>query len=168
MEEKNNIDSVITFIVVLVLLVWLLMGCCPCKHLATSTRDSLRVDVVERIVEVRDTAYIDVPGDKQSVTTQDTTSFLENTYAMSRASIVGGGLYHDLVTKSHRLKIPFTVPTIQRDSIVYFNSHSTEIVEVEKSLTWWQETQIKGFWAMLAVLTIILLWKRIRRKISLL
>lgn len=169
MEDDNRLPDVWLFIIALVGLVWwMLAGCCPCKQLTTSMQDSVRIEVVERIVEVRDTAYIEVAGDKQTVTTQDTTSFLENNFAWSRASIVSGGLYHELVTKSNRLDIPITIPTLRRDSVVYHNSYRTEIVEVAKPLTWRQETQIKGFWAMLAIFIIICLWKMMKSKISLL
>ena len=156
------------FIIALCLMVWLLAGCCPCRHLTTSSQDSVRVEVVERIVEVRDTAYVEVAGDKQVVTTRDTTSFLENDFAYSRASVVRGGLYHELVTKHHRLAFPITIPTLRRDSIVYQGFYRTEVVEVAKPLTWWQQTQIKGFWVMLLILTIIYLWKMLKQKIMLL
>lgn len=166
-ELRKEARQVVVFVAVLAILVWLLLGCCPCRHLTTSTQDSLRVEVVERIVEVRDTAYIDVPGDKQVVTTQDTTSYLENSYAMSRASIVKGGLYHDLITKGRTIEIPFTAPTLRRDSVVYFNSHSTEIVEVAKPLSWWQQTQIKGFWIMALITALYVLLKIAKAKMGL-
>lgn len=152
MEKRDNIYRVIVFIVALVLLVWMLTACCPCRHITTSTQDSVRVEVVERLVEVRDTAYFEVEKDSQVVTTKDTTSFLENAYSISRVSIVNGGLYHELSTKSRLWNIPFTIPTIRRDCTVFRNFYRTEVVEVERELTWWQQTQIGGFWVLAALL----------------
>ncbi|MBR6631236.1 MAG: hypothetical protein IKK89_04750 [Alistipes sp.] len=167
MEEDNRLSEVVVFIIALCLMVWLLAGCCPCRHLTASSQDSVRVEVVERIVEVRDTAYVEVAGDKQVVTTRDTTSFLENDFAYSRASVVRGGLYHELVTKSSRLAFPITIPTLRRDSIVYQGFYRTEVVEVAKPLTWWQQTQIKGFWVMLAIVTILYFIRKMRKKVGL-
>lgn len=165
MEERNNIDGIITFIVVLVLLVWLLMGCCPCKHLATSTQDSLRVEVVERIVEVRDTAYIDMPSIRDSVTTMARESHLENEYAFSDAAILANGsLSHTLQVRPRTVQIQFKKPIIHRDSIVYRNSYRTVTVEVERALTWWQQTQIRGFWVMLIFIAVLAAIWRVKRR----
>ena len=167
MKEDNRLSEVIVFIIALCLMAWMLAGCCPCKQLATSMQDSVRVEVVERIVEVRDTAYVEVAGDKQVVTTRDTTSFLENDFAYSRASVVRGGLYHELVTKRHRLAFPITIPTLRRDSIVYQGFFRTEVVEVAKPLTWWQQTQIIGFWIMFSIAFIAILLKILKAKMGL-
>jgi hypothetical protein len=165
MEERNNIDGIITFIVVLVLLVWLLMGCCPCKHLATSTQDSLRVEVVERIVEVRDTAYIDMPSIRDSVNTMARESHLENEYAFSDAAILANGsLSHTLQVRPRTVQIQFKKPIIHRDSIVYRNSYRTVTVEVERALTWWQQTQIRGFWVMLIFIAVLAAIWRVKRR----
>ena len=168
MEKRDNIYRVIVFIIALVLLVWMLTACCPCRHLTASTQDSLHIAVTERIVEVRDTVYFEVEKDSQVVTTQDTTSFLENAYAISRASIVNGGLYHELSTKSRLWNIPFTIPTIRRDSTVFRNFYRTVVVEVERDYTWWDKTQKGGFWAMLIIISIIILIKYFKAKYSLL
>lgn len=167
-SQRKDVGSIIVFIIALVLLVWMLTACCPCRHLTASTQDSLHIAVTERIVEVRDTVYFEVEKDSQAVTTQDTTSFLENAYAISRVSIVNGGLYHYLSTKPRIWNIPFTIPTIRRDSTVFRNFYRTEVVEVERELTWWQQTQIGGFWVMLIIISIIILIKYLKAKYSLL
>lgn len=168
MEDDSRLPDVWLFIIGLTALVWwMLSSCCPCKQLTTSMQDSVRVEVVERIVEVRDTAYFEVEKDSQVVTTQDTTSFLENAYAISRVSIVNGGLYHELSTKPRLWNIPFTIPTIRRDSTVFRNFYRTEVVEVERELTWWQQTQIIGFWIMLSIVFIAILLKILKAKMGL-
>lgn len=139
-----------------------LAGCCHNRVVTTTTTDSIRVDVVERIVEVRDTTYIDIPDERVEQTVRDTTSLLTTRYAMSRASVMpDGSLWHSLwsipqsIPKPITLFVPVTDTTRTQTRII------TNIVEVERELTWWQQTQIKGFWAMLAILAIWVLLRRI-------
>lgn len=153
MEKRDNIYRVIVFIVALVLLVWMLTACCPCRHLATSTQDSVRMEVVERLVEVRDTAYIEIPSDTQRVVVRDTASLLMNAYAISRAEVDAGGyLHHSLQTIPQRVAQPRTIFVPITDTTRTRVVHRTEVVEVERELTWWQQTQIGGFWVLAALL----------------
>lgn len=153
MEKRDNIYRVIVFIVALVLLVWMLTACCPCRHLATSTQDSVRVEVVERLVEVRDTAYIEIPSDTQSVVVRDTASLLMNAYAISRAEVDAGGyLHHSMQTIPQRVAQPRIIYVPMTDTTRTRVVHRTEVVEVERELTWWQQTQIGGFWVLAALL----------------
>ena len=141
-----------------------LAGCCHNRVVATTTTDSVRVDVVERIVEVRDTAYIEVERDEQSVVVRDTTSTLSNRWATSRASIdTLGFLHHSLLTIPQTIAKPRTIFVPVADTTRTRIVLRTDIVEVERELTWWQETQIKGFWTMLAILAIWVLLRRIFR-----
>ncbi len=39
--------------------------------------------------------------------------------------------------------------------MIYRDRVNTDIVEVERKLTWWQQTQMKGFWIVLAVLVLV-------------
>lgn len=143
-----------------------LAGCCHNRVVATTTTDSVRVDVVERIVEVRDTAYIEVERDEQSVVVRDTTSTLSNRWATSRASIdTLGFLHHSLLTTPQTIAEPCTIFVPVADTTRTRILHRTDIVirEVERELTWWQQMQIKGFWAMLAILAIWVLLRRLFR-----
>lgn len=141
-----------------------LAGCCHNRVVATATTDSVRVDVVERIVEVRDTAYIEVERDEQRVVVRDTTSTLSNRWATSRASIdTLGFLHHSLLTIPQTIAKPRTIFVPVADTTRTRIVHRTDVVEVERELTWWQQTQIKGFWAMLAILAIWVLLRRIFR-----
>lgn len=147
-----------------VLFVVSLAGCCHNRVVATTTTDSVRVDVVERIVEVRDTAYIEVERDEQSVVVRDTTSTLSNRWATSRASIdTLGFLHHSLLTIPQTIAKPRTIFVPVADTTRTRVVRRTDVVEVERELTWWQQTQIKGFWAMLAILAIWVLLRRIFR-----
>lgn len=141
-----------------------LVGCCHNRVVATTTTDSVRVDVVERIVEVRDTAYIDIPDERVEQTVRDTTSLLTTRYAMSRASVMpDGSLWHSLWSIPQSIPKPITLFVPVADTTRTQTRIITNIVEVERELTWWQQTQIKGFWAMLVILAIWVLLRRIFR-----
>lgn len=119
-------------------------------------QDSVSVEVRERIEYIRDTVEIAIPAISESVTTRDTVSHLENPYAASRAVIAGGVLHHSLMTKPQIQRIPVRTPSLRRDSIVFRNFYRDITTEVGRELTWWQQTQIKGFWAMIILFSIFL------------
>lgn len=123
------------------------VSCCPCKHMTTSSQDSVRVEVVERIVwEERD---VELPQESQEVTAVADSSYLENSVAASWAIVNSDGtLYHSLFNKPSFSTI---IPISHKDSTIYFHSFRQVIVEVEKPDTWWEQTQKKGFWIMLLV-----------------
>lgn len=150
-------------------MLWAFTACCQPKLLGDYRQDSVRVEVVENIVYVHDTLIHEVPLIKEVQTVRDTISHLTNKYAESWASVRSDGtLSHSLTTRPQRISIPYKKTEKQRDSIVYRTVEKQVMVEVERNLTWWQQTQIRGFWVALAILAIIFLWKWIKRKISLL
>lgn len=133
----------------------LLAGCCPCKHLATSTQDSMRVEVIERVEYISDTIEVAIPFERESVI-RDTTSHLENDYAKSDAAILADGrLYHSLETIPQLKPFSVQIPQIKRDSIVHHNIYREVVVEVNK-LTKFQQFQVDGFWFMLVICSIYL------------
>lgn len=144
----------IIFMLAAVLLVG---GCSPGKHLAKTQQqqDSTRVEVRKEIVYVPDTVYLEIPAQTAERTTRDSTSHLENDYATSDARINSDGtLYHDLRTKPQEKEIPVEVPKERKDSIIYRNIEVEKIVPVERELTKWQKTQMRGFWVVLVVLVV--------------
>lgn len=154
---------------VTVYMLWAFTACCQPKLLGDYRQDSVRVEVVENIVYVHDTVIHEVPLIKEVQTVRDTISHLTNKYAESWASVRSDGtLSHSLTTRPQRIAIPYEKTEKQRDSIVYRTVEKQVMVEVERNLSWWEQTQIRGFWAILSILTIIFLWKWIKRKISLL
>ena len=91
-------------------------------------------------------------------TTQDSTSHLENDYALSDARInPDGSLYHDLKTKPQEKPVPIEKPVERKDSIIYRTQYiDREVtVEVERELSWWEKTQIYGFWGLVVILLIV-------------
>lgn len=131
-------------------------ACCPCRHLTTSTRDSVRVETVIRTERIPDTVYVDVPVERERQTVRDTTSHLETSYAVSDARIKpDGALFHSLANKPQNRPVPTEKEIIYRDSIIYRDRTETKIVEVERKLSWWQQTKMRGFWVLLAVLALV-------------
>lgn len=130
-------------------------ACCPCRHLSTTTSDSVRVETVVRYERVLDTVYMDVPVEIVRETVRDTTSHLETSFATSDARITpDGALFHSLANKPQKKPVPTEKEIIYRDSIVYKDRIVEKPVQVERELTWWQQTQIKGFWIVVALLVI--------------
>ena len=135
-------------------------SCSPYRHLATSDniKDSVRVETVVRTELVTDTVYVEIPKETVRQTVRDTSSRLETEYALSDARInTDGTLYHSLENKAGKRPIEAKKEVVYKDSIVYRDRTvvKTETVEVERELTWWQKTRMKGFWVLLAVLAVV-------------
>ena len=150
-----------------VLAIWVLMvGCSPCRSVISSetATDSVRVEVKEHIVYVPDTVIVEIPAQTAERTTPDSLSHLENDYAVSTARIKPDGtLFHNLRTKPQDKPVEFQKPVQVRDSIVYVDRFRdrTKTVEVERELTWWQKTQIRGFWGLLILVALLYTIKRV-------
>lgn len=141
------------------IVVILLAGCSPCKHLAETQEqhDSTLTKVVTQTYYVKDTVRIEIPAQTAERTTADSVSELENDYATSTARInPDGTLYHDLKTKPQDIPKEVETPVQVKDSIVYKDKYKDRVrtVEVERELTWWQRTQMYGFWVALAVIVV--------------
>ncbi len=137
-----------------------LAACCPCRHLTTSTgtRDSLHVQIRHRTIWGPDTIRFHLPAERIKQIVRTDSSHLETTTAVSDARInPDGSLSHSLENKKDDLKIPTKRPIEYRDSIVYRDREVEveNVIEVERKLTWWQKTQIRGFWAAIIFLVII-------------
>ena len=151
---------------VMFLVACLLSGCAARRVAGVTSQDSVRVEVVERVEYITDTIEVAIPYEREAVT-RDTSSHLANAYAKSDAAILPDGrLFHSLETIPQLRPFSFEKPILRRDSIVFRNFYREEVVEVERDLSWWQETQIRAFWAMLFIICIIILGKLLRSKIS--
>mgnify|MGYP000568592437 CR=1 FL=1 len=137
---------------IILLAVMLAVACCPCRKAAVPTvRDSVRVETVVRTEYVRDTVLVEVPVEEKEQTVRDTTSHLETTFAESDAAIMpDGALHHTLRNKPQQHPAEVETKVVYRDSIIYRDRIKTERVEVERELTWWQQTRLYGFWVLLA------------------
>lgn len=130
-----------------------LVSCGSSKHLTTQERqrDSVRVEYRQRTVFVPDTVFVEIPAQKAERTTKDSTSHLENDYASSDALVnADGTLTHTLRSKSQVKSVPIKRPVEYRDSIVYkdriINKNNTVTKYAERKRSWWEQTQIYGFW----------------------
>lgn len=140
-----------------ILFVLALSSCCP-KHYQPQVvyRDSVRVEIRERLVY--DTVKVEVPKVVERIITRDTSSHLENDWAMSDASVSGGFLSHSLETKPHTVYVPVAVPV---HDTTYIEKEAKETIiekEVEKPLTWWQKARLGAFWWLFGGLVACLAW----------
>ena len=144
----------------------LCVSCGPARHASVS--DSTRVTVREVTRYVKDTMYLELPVITERIVTQDTSSRLENDYAVSEASVSGGYLSHSLATKPARTPVETEAREVVRDSIVFRDRFIEVPVEVEKPLSRWQRTLLALGRTMLAMLCAAALWLglRIARKLG--
>lgn len=151
-------------IVIFLMVIFTLISCRSSKSLITQTqeykRDSVRVEYRERTVFVPDTVFVEIPAQKTERTTRDSISHLENDYAVTDARINSDGtLTHTLNSKPQAKPVPIKRPIEYRDSIVYkdkaISKNNTITKYVAHKLSWWEQTQIYGFWAAIIVVAII-------------
>ena len=144
----------------------LCVSCGPARHASVS--DSTRVEVREVTRYIKDTVYLELPVITERIVTRDTSSRLENDYAVSEASVSGGYLSHSLATKPARTPVETEAREVVRDSIVFRDRLVEVPVEVEKPLNRWQRTLLALGRTMLAMLCAAALWLglRIARKLG--
>ena len=142
----------------LLLLLTFIIGGCASSRLSENVhqQDSVQIKVETRIEYVPDTVYIEIPAQTAERETADSTSHLENDYATSDARInPDGTLFHNLKTKPQKKPVPTEKEVVYRDSLVYRDKIVEKAVPVERELTWWQQTQMRGFWIVLAIIVVV-------------
>ena len=147
------------------------VACCPCRKVGTTAsviehvRDSVYVQHIDtlRVVE-RDTIHL-APINQwhNSVSLAASYSFLENEYCTSSASVDSVGvLTHTLDTRDSAT-MPVRIREIYKlvvDSVYVSKdaeAQSTQVTTIErrvKHVTWWQRTQIVGFWLLAAAIVV--------------
>ena len=152
-------------LIIIVFIASLLTSCGSSRHAATSveTHDSTKVEVRTERIEHIDTVYIELPRQVERIVTQDTTSRLENDYAVSEARVEAGMLHHTLETKAAKVPVPakatiekmYGVTTISKAKV----EKEKEKVYIEKELTAWQRFRLNGFWVLAAAVAAIGFWK---------
>lgn len=131
-----------TRIFIALLLLILPAASCGAARVTPSVTDSTRVEVRTHIVRQTDTAFIELPVMVEKVASLDTASVLENKYSKSEALVSGGVLHHSLATKPVRQPVAVEKEIVYKDSLVFRDRVSTETVEVEKPLNWWQRLRL--------------------------
>lgn len=175
-DDDNNgkiIDTFMTslgwaLVTALLLLLLLASGCRSSRVAVTEQRsDSTRVEVRERTVLVKDTVFVALPEQSRERVTADSVSYLETDVAYSRAELrQDGTLLHTLHNRDRPVAVETNGKVTYRDSIVYRDRTISVDREVEvevRKLTWWDKTQIYGFWAVLGVVALYLSIKRIKK-----
>ena len=159
----------ITTLLLITLLMFLLTFLTGCKAKQSvireqeQTRDSIRTEVryIEKIV--KDTVEVEIPAQSVHIETPDPTSHLENDYAMSDASVIWRDgtmfLMHNLSNKPKKVPVEVEHKETQRDSIQYrdrdhYHTIDHEVIKEVNVLTWWQKTQIYGFWGLILLYVI--------------
>lgn len=151
-------------IIIIMVAALLLGGCSTCRKAATQVveqrQDSTRIEYRERTVYVPDTVFVEIPAQTAERTTADSVSHLENDYASTDARInIDGTLTHTLLSKPQKKPVPTEKKIEYRDSIVYrdrWRTQTNTVTEyVEHKRSWWEQTQIYGFWAALILAAVI-------------
>jgi hypothetical protein len=142
------------WLTILFVLALLLTGCAPKVIEKVIVRDSTVTKIEERLVH--DTVSFGIPVEVEKIVTKDTSSHLENTYAVSDAIVSGGFLTHTLRTIPQVISVPVEIPVV--DTTTSHIQIKEVPVEVEKELTWWQNFRLKAFWWLAGGLLAALLW----------
>lgn len=122
-------------------------------------RDSVRVEERVREIKVTDTLFVAVPMQKESTTVQDSTSHLENDYAVSDARIMAdGSLYHSLETKPRTDTLTQELSVQAKDSIIYREKVIPKIYPVEKELNRFTQMRIWLGNIMLVLISGAVIW----------
>ena len=122
-------------------------------------RDSLRTEVRTEIKYVPDTVYVEIPPQTSERTTRDSTSLLQNDYAISLARVnKDGTLFHELKTKPQKKPVEVMKPVESRDSIVYDDRYKEVPVPVEKLPTRMERVRQKAFWPLLLALLFLIIY----------
>lgn len=130
-----------------------LSSCRSHKSLAEpvqNVKDSFRIEYRERVEYISDTVYIQIPLQEREIIKKDTFSLLENDFALSIVRLYAdGSMMHKLSTKPQLKPVPTEKKIEYRDSIAYRDRIVTETKTeyVEHKRSWWEQTQIYGFWA---------------------
>lgn len=168
LAENQGCGSMLVHLMIFAL-VLLFVGCCPCRKVVnTSTGSENDSTFVEHhketiTVYVHDTTWVQLKDEQKKTTTRDTTSHLENSYAVSDAAILAdGSLFHSLSSKPVSIPVEYDRPeTTTTETHQEYHGHQAEtiktaIIEVERSYTWWDKTRFYTLYVILGALVLYL------------
>lgn len=147
----------------------LLLSCSTNKQVQNTTNSESNqisdVTTIREIIYQTDTVVVEIPAQTAERTTRDTTSTLENDFAISIARLLPDGfLFHSLNTKPRKLAVPFQKP-IERTKQVATTSkeliktQTLKIpVEVERKVSWWENFKLSSFWYLAAYGLAMSIW----------
>lgn len=167
---KPKIKKMLTEMIAMIILslfalgLAMLVGCSSARVASSVVYDSVAVKTIYKTEIIKDTIPYYIPKETMKVQTIDTTSYLENKWAYSEAVVSEGVLTHSLGTKDEPLTIVVdkVVDTVYREVVKEVVKNNVEVVEVEKPDTWFEQMQKKGFWCMISVIVLLILWRRLK------
>ena len=136
------------------------LGCSTPRVVQDYQRDSVRIIVKDSTIFKDSVVLVEIPTERERLVAAATdTSHLETSVAWSEAYVADGRLYHTLQNKDALLPVKITIPekvhTEQREKAMVWKQ--TEIVEVEKELSKWQNfIQMLGYGVLVACVLWIL------------
>ena len=178
-DECDEIDRLTkkalwAFIIIGVLTIVMMLFCgCKTKKPLVSEHsdksDSVRIEYKEKIVKVPVTVYVEVPVEVKERFSNDSTSHLETSFAVSDASMVWidgvAFLRHTLANKAQAIGTKDSGPVVEKEKVVWKTRRvtytKTEIREKEN--TWWEKVKILfGGWSLLlnGIAIALTIWKR--------
>ena len=145
MKDDRIPAMIAVTIFVFIAIVMLLFSSCRTGRqiVVVEGKDSIRIEERVREIKVTDTLFVEVPPQSAERTTADSTSHLENDYAVSDARImIDGSLYHSLETKPRTDTIPKELYVQVRDTTIYREKVIPKIYPVEKELNWFTQMRL--------------------------
>ena len=136
------------------------LGCSAPRVVQDYQRDSVRIIVKDSTIFKDSVVLVEIPTERERLVAAATdTSLLETSVAWSEAYVADGKLFHTLQNKDALLPVKITIPekvhTEQREKAMIYKQ--TEIVEVEKELSKWQNfIQMLGYGVLIACVLWIL------------
>lgn len=141
--------------IVCIITLLVIMLFCGCRSVNTAEKektekqDSVRIEYREKIVKVPVTVYVEVPVESKEKVTNDSTSHLETSFAVSDASMVWIDgvpfLRHSLENKPQKIAKNDSVPVVEKEKAVWKTRRvtytKTEILEAQ--LSWWEKMKIR-------------------------
>lgn len=165
MKDDRIPAMIAVTIFVFIAIVLLLFSSCRTGRqvVVVEARDSVRVEERVRYVPVVDTFFMEVPPQSAERTTADSTSHLENDYAVSDACIMADGtLYHSLETKARTDTITQELSVQARDTIIYREKVIPKVVTVEKQLGWFTQMRLWLSNVMIGLIAGATIWSAAR------
>lgn len=128
----------------LLIVVFCLSGC---KSPREVVKEVTIIETHDSIHFVHDTLFFDVPVQTAQIVTKDSTSVLENDWAISHVAInKDGTLSHKLESKPQSVPVPFEKPVETKKQVIYRNREVKVPMPVEKPLTPWEKFRLDAFW----------------------
>lgn len=141
---------------IIVVAALLLSGCKAAQCVIAEEHEKIRIVTHTELIPVL--ATFKVPAASVERLVKDSSSHLETDFAKSDARInPDGSLYHSLENKEQTIPQEVEVEIEYRDTTIY--KEKTVPVPVEKELTKGQKFRLNGFWVLLTLVLVGMVFK---------